>query len=119
MAQVVTYGYGSNKIYIQPQGLRYGCRHRSNVEMMFNPRANVIVLGRNEDLGLVAQSPKWSGVDNTCVIALEVCSERALPRAMFTKGCFRRKIRALSRLNFFSGTRWGCHYAIPPPLSYY
>ncbi len=45
MAQIVTYGNGSDKIDIQPQGLGYCCRHRSHMEMMFDTRANVIVLG--------------------------------------------------------------------------
>jgi len=45
VTEVVTYSNGSNKIDVQPQGLRYGCCHGSNVEMMFDPRANVIILG--------------------------------------------------------------------------
>jgi hypothetical protein len=72
---VVSQTNGFRQILIQTKTTGHGTRCRRNKTHVVHPRANMIILRKIEDLGLVPQASKRLGIDDPVNVSLEIRPE--------------------------------------------
>ena len=78
VTEVVAESDGLREILVQTQRARDRARDTGRLDRVRQPRAVVIALGRDEDLGLVLEPPERLAVHDAIAVALERRAERAL-----------------------------------------
>jgi hypothetical protein len=71
MTNVMTSRDGTNQILVQPQCPRDRLGYRSNVQTMFDTRAQMIVARFDEHLRLMTQATKCTRMDDPRIVTLE------------------------------------------------
>jgi len=71
MPQIVRQRNGLDQVLVEAQGPGDRARDLRNLQGMGQPRAKQIAFMVDEDLGLVDQAPKGTGVDDAIAIALK------------------------------------------------
>ena len=84
MAEIVPKPDGLGEVLVEPQGARDGARDLRHLERMGQARAEMVALGRHEDLRLVLEAAKGLGVHDPVAVALQRRAQPAVvlgPRA--------------------------------------
>ena len=71
VADVVAEGDGLGEILVEAQGAGDGATHLGDLEGVREARDEVVLLGGDEDLGLVLEAAEGLGVDDAVTVALE------------------------------------------------
>ena len=84
VAEVVAQPDRLGEVLVEAQRARDGARDLRDLERVGQPRAEVVALGRDEDLGLVLEAPERLGVHDPVAVALQRRAQPAVvlgPRA--------------------------------------
>ncbi len=80
VAQIMAERDGLRQLHVEPQSLAYGRGNGRYVEYVLDAGADVVVLGKEKNLGLVLQPPEGSGVDDSGLVPEIVAPDVRLAR---------------------------------------
>src|ERR671910_3331349 len=88
VAKIVAEGDGLGQVLVEVEGAGYGARDLHHLEGVGQAGAEVVAVGRDEDLGLVHEAAESLGVDNPITVTLELVADAIRRLGLWSTGAF-------------------------------